>query len=112
MENEQLELFWEISNEDQAPVKGKKVSVKENSPTSNKRIDQYQNEIPYAVENLVQVQILIAEDKDPESYYYLKQWEKKKGLIIEVISHPTLQYRVQFGNDEGIFYHHELTTIT
>lgn len=113
MENEQLELFLEISNEDQVPVKGKKVLVNDNPPpASNNHIDQSYSEIPYKVENFVRVQILIGEEEDPESYFYLKQWEKKKGLIVEVISHPTLQYRVQFGSDEGIFYHRELTIIT
>ncbi|MES1042581.1 helix-turn-helix domain-containing protein [Peribacillus simplex] len=49
------------------------------------------------------------EEEDPESFYYFKQFEKKEGVILEVIEHPRLQYRVKFGPAEAVLYHEELT---
>lgn len=49
------------------------------------------------------------DDPDPESFYYFKQFEKKEGVILEVIEHPRLQYRVKFGQAEAVLYHEELT---
>lgn len=49
------------------------------------------------------------EEEDPESFYYFKQFEKKEGVILEVIEHPRLQYRVKFGQAEAVLYHEELT---
>ncbi|AZV60317.1 hypothetical protein DOZ91_06560 [Peribacillus frigoritolerans] len=34
---------------------------------------------------------------------------KKKGVILEMIEHPRLQYRVKFGQAEAVLYHEELT---
>lgn len=34
---------------------------------------------------------------------------KKKGVILEVLEHPRLQYRVKFGQAEAVLYHEELT---
>ena len=49
------------------------------------------------------------EEEDAESFYYFKQFEKKEGVILEVIEHPRLQYRVKFGQAEAVLYHEELT---
>ena len=49
------------------------------------------------------------EEEDAESFYYFKQFEKKEGVILEVIEHPRLQYRVKFGQEEAVLYHEELT---
>jgi hypothetical protein len=63
--------------------------------------------IPYKVGDIVKV-INQANENDPETHYYLKQFENKEGKIIEVINKPRLQYRVMFRNGEGYFYHEEL----
>lgn len=49
------------------------------------------------------------EKEDAESFYYFKQFEKKEGVILEIIEHPRLQYRVKFNQDEAVLYHEELT---
>lgn len=49
------------------------------------------------------------EEEDPESFYYFIQFEKKEGVILEVIEHPRLQYRVKFGQADAVLYHEELT---
>lgn len=64
--------------------------------------------IPFEIGDRVRVQISITEEEDPESFYYLKAFEKKSGLVLEVITKPTLQYKVQFGDQETYLYHHEL----
>ncbi|MFD5853764.1 hypothetical protein ACFWGC_26890 [Cytobacillus pseudoceanisediminis] len=64
--------------------------------------------IPFEIGNRVRVQISITEEEDPESFYYLKAFEKKRGLVLEVITKPTLQYKIQFGDQETYLYHHEL----
>ncbi|MBK5458028.1 helix-turn-helix domain-containing protein [Peribacillus sp. TH27] len=55
------------------------------------------------------VLLTCTEEEDPESFYYFKQFEKKEGVILEVIEHPRLQYRVKFGQAEAVLYHEELT---
>lgn len=64
--------------------------------------------IPYEIGDRVRVQISITEEEDPESFYYLKAFEKKRGLVLEVITKPTLQYKILFGEQETYLYHHEL----
>ncbi|MBT2606033.1 helix-turn-helix domain-containing protein [Bacillus sp. ISL-53] len=55
------------------------------------------------------VLLTCTEEDDPESFYYFKQFEKKEGVILEVIEYPRLQYRVKFGQAEAVLYHEELT---
>ena len=64
---------------------------------------------PYEVGDVVRVQQTCTEEEDSESFYYIKQFEKKKGEVIEVINQPRLQYRVRFGKDEAVLYHEEIT---
>ncbi|MFU2016155.1 helix-turn-helix domain-containing protein [Peribacillus butanolivorans] len=63
----------------------------------------------YEIGETVYVLQTCTEEEDPESFYYFKQFEKKEGLILEVIEHPRLQYRVKFGQAEAVLYHEELT---
>ncbi|MGE8081437.1 hypothetical protein [Peribacillus loiseleuriae] len=65
--------------------------------------------IPYDKGDLVRVQLNVTEEEDSESYYYIKEFEKKRGEVIEVIMQPRLQYRVRFNQQEAILYHEELT---
>lgn len=63
----------------------------------------------YEMGETVYVLPTCTEEEDPESFYYFKQFEKKEGMILEVIEHPRLQYRVKFGQAEAVLYHEELT---
>ncbi|MGE7907544.1 helix-turn-helix domain-containing protein [Peribacillus sp. NPDC094092] len=63
----------------------------------------------YEIGETVYVLPTCTEEEDPESFYYFKQFEKKEGVILEVIEHPRLQYRVKFGQAEAVLYHEELT---
>ena len=65
--------------------------------------------IPYEIGDSVCVLQTCTEEEDPESFYYIKQFEKKEGGVLEVIEHPRLQYRVKFGQAEAVLYHEELT---
>ena len=65
--------------------------------------------IPYEVGDVVRVQQTCTEEEDSESFFYIQQFEKKKGEVIEVIHLPSLQYRVRFGQDEAVLYHEEIT---
>ncbi len=75
-----------------------KLNHKKNTPT-----------VSYEIEESVYVLQTCTEEEDPESFYYFKQFEKKEGVILEVIEHPRLQYRVKFGQAEAVLYHEELT---
>lgn len=44
--------------------------------------------IPYQVGDNVRVQILITEKDGPESFCYLKMWEKKRGLVVGLYRNP------------------------
>ncbi|WP_236712760.1 helix-turn-helix domain-containing protein [Peribacillus muralis] len=65
--------------------------------------------VSYEMGETVFVLLTCTEEDDPESFYYYKQFEKKEGMILEVIQHPRLQYRVKFGQAEAVLYHEELT---
>jgi hypothetical protein len=66
----------------------------------------------YEMGETVFVLLTCTEEDDPESFYYFKQFEKKEGVILEVIEYPRLQYRVKFGEAEAVLYHEELTNGT
>lgn len=74
-------------------------------------IFDFQNDevVPFQKGDKVRVTIQTSENEDPESYYYLKQFEKKKGLVKKVIHKPKLQYIVCFGDEDAYLYHEELT---
>ena len=64
---------------------------------------------PFQVGDKVRVQILVTEEEDPESFYYLKEFDRKTGEILGIKTDPLLQYKVNFGQKEAILYHRELT---
>ncbi|MFP3511473.1 hypothetical protein SB775_17835 [Peribacillus sp. SIMBA_075] len=64
--------------------------------------------IPYEVGDSVRVQQTCTEEEDPESFYYIQAFDKKKGEVLEVIDHTRLQYRVRFGQAEAVLYHEEI----
>ncbi|MDM5215089.1 helix-turn-helix domain-containing protein [Peribacillus sp. NJ4] len=66
----------------------------------------------YEIGESVYVLQTCTEEEDAESFYYFKQFEKKEGVILEVIEYPRLQYRVKFGEAEAVLYHEELTNGT
>ena len=65
--------------------------------------------IPYEVGDSVRVHQTCTEKEDSESFYYIQQFEKKKGEVMEVIHLPRLQYRIRFGQAEAVLYHEEIT---
>lgn len=71
--------------------------------------EKKQDMIPYEVGDSVRVQQTCTEKEDSESFYYIHQFEKKKGEVMEVIDHPRLQYRIRFGEAEAVLYHEEIT---
>ncbi|MGE7609630.1 helix-turn-helix domain-containing protein [Peribacillus frigoritolerans] len=75
----------------------------------NKLNHEKNTETAYEIGETVYVLLTCTEEEDPESFYYFKQFEKKEGVILEVIEHPRLQYRVKFGQAEAVLYHEELT---
>lgn len=65
----------------------------------------------YKILEIVKVVNNSCKETDPESYYYLKLFQDKEGKILEVIEKPRLQYRVEFRNGTGYFYHNELMKV-
>lgn len=65
---------------------------------------------PFNIGEIVKV-VNNADKDDPENYYYLKVFEGKEGRIREVIEKPRLQYRIEFRNGDGYFYHEELRSL-
>ncbi|MEK4068993.1 hypothetical protein [Peribacillus sp. FSL R5-0717] len=62
----------------------------------NKLNHEKNTETVYEIGETVYVLLTCTEEEDPVSFYYFKQFEKKEGVILEVIEHPRLQYRVKF----------------
>ncbi|MED3554245.1 hypothetical protein [Cytobacillus praedii] len=94
------------------------MSIKDKNQSDNKIInmnvhelkkDDDDNILPYEIGEKVQIHISITEDEDPESFYYLKEWLGKKGVIEEVIRKPRLQYKVIFKEKEVFLYHNEIS---
>lgn len=65
--------------------------------------------LPYEIGERVYIINRVSEEIDPEAFYYLKQWEKKRGEVAEIIPHPRLQYKVQIGKEVIYAYHEELS---
>ncbi len=84
-----------------------KSDIKKISEVAPVRIERL---VPYEKGDLVRVQLNVTEEEDSESYYYIKEFEKKRGEVIEVIMQPRLQYRVRFNQQDAILYHEELTS--
>lgn len=92
----QLELF-EIEDD-----------ISEQLPDNPLEIESFEIK-PYVIEQKVIVLPLDKDSLDIEDYFYLKEFEKKRGLIIRVHNDSEkLCYTVDFGTKQGIFYHADL----
>jgi hypothetical protein len=78
-------------------------------PEEIREYEGIDNNPPYEIGDKIRVNITVTEEEDSESYHYMKQFEKRCGIILEVIINPSLQYKVDFGGLEAFLYHHELT---
>lgn len=67
-------------------------------------------ELPSALQIGEHVQIYIPEHKvkDPESFFYLQDFIKKRGVVVKVVEQLKLQYEVEVGNRIAFVYHDEL----
>ena len=65
--------------------------------------------LAFEIGDRVKIQNVAEEESDPESFFYLKDFEGKRGTISKVIEKPVLQYEVTFGERIAIVYHHELS---
>lgn len=64
---------------------------------------------PYDVDQRVFVLPLNKVEMDIEDYYYLKDFENKRGFVARVHNdNKRLCYTVEFGNKQGVFYHEDL----
>lgn len=66
------------------------------------------NIIPFEVGDMVRITIPKYKRADPESFYYLQDFLKKRGVITKVVHAPSLQYHVDFDGREAILYHDEV----
>jgi hypothetical protein len=67
---------------------------------------------PFKIEQKVQVITPNQESCELEDYYYLKDFEKKRGFVIQVYEeYKKLCYSVDFGGKQGIFYHEDLLSL-
>lgn len=59
------------------------------------------------------VAVVIPKDKlnDPESFYYLQEFEGKSGKVSKVIKRPSLQYEVSYEKKTAFVYHDELVAL-
>lgn len=64
--------------------------------------------IPFEIGDMVRVTIPKYKRADPESFYYLQDFERKRGKVLKVVHAPTLQYHVDFDGREAIVYHDEI----
>lgn len=64
--------------------------------------------IPFDKNDNVRIVILDYKKSDPESYYYLLGYERKRGRVMKVVEKPSLQYHVEFDGRIAIVYHDEL----
>lgn len=67
-----------------------------------------ENLLPFEIGERVRVVVNAKEKDDPESYYYLKEFEGKRGVVKKVIPNPSLYYEVEIGNRIAVVYHYEL----
>lgn len=65
--------------------------------------------IPYEINDRVKIRNSANLVEDPESFFYLKEFEGKRGEVRKIIEKPVLQYEVAFGQRIAIVYHQELS---
>jgi len=63
---------------------------------------------PYEIGDRVQIVIPVQKRKDPESFFYLQDFSKKRGVVLRALTHAKLQYEVEVGTKIAIVYHEEL----
>ncbi len=64
--------------------------------------------IPFEIGDMVRITIPDYKRADPESFYYLQDFECERGVITKVVHVPSLQYEVDFDGRIAIVYHDEL----
>lgn len=64
--------------------------------------------IPFEVSDQVRIVIPDYKRGDPESFYYLSDFERKRGEVLKVVHAPSLQYHVDFDGRTAIVYHDEI----
>lgn len=64
--------------------------------------------LPFEIGDMVRITIPKYKRADPESFYYLQDFTKKRGVITKVVSAPSLQYHVDFDGRNAIVYHDEV----
>lgn len=65
--------------------------------------------VPYELGDMVRILNEADEENEPEAFYYLRDFEKKRGIVEKVTLKPNLQYQIRFGDTLAFVYHHELT---
>lgn len=65
--------------------------------------------VPYEIEERVSILLNVTEEEDSFSYYYLKDFQGKRGVVKKVILQPRLQYEILFGDRVACVYHEEIT---
>lgn len=71
-------------------------------------VDSIESVRPFGIGDHVQIVISVDEETNSESYFYLMDFRKKRGIVKTIIKQPSLQYEVEFGNRIAIVYHEEL----
>lgn len=64
--------------------------------------------IPFEVNDQVQIQIPEYKRGDPESFYYLTNFKRKRGSVLRIVQEPSLQYYIDFDGKTAIVYHDEV----
>lgn len=110
MTDEQLTIFEMEEEKEMVVEQGINQEVEEVIETAVVEEDESYTEevLPYQVGDIVRINLTITPDEDPETYYYLEGFVKKKGMIKEIILEPRLQYRVLFGDHLIYLYHEEI----
>lgn len=68
--------------------------------------------LPFEINQKVQVKEPFEDTSDPEDYYYLMDFKKKRGYVSAIHRGKILSYTVVFDKDiKGIFYHNDLIAI-
>lgn len=64
--------------------------------------------VPYEINDQVQIAIPDYKRDDPESFYYLSDFERKRGGVLKIVYEPSLQYHIDFDGKTAIVYHDEV----
>lgn len=64
--------------------------------------------VPFDIGDQVRIAIPDYKRDDPESFYYLSDFESKRGGVLKVVDAPSLQYHIDFDGKTAIVYHDEV----